>query len=1060
MPVVSLARPGLPCLAALGGALADVREGDPLVPATVLVPGPLARLHVRRALGRLGGVAAVDVVTADDLAERLADPRRAAAGTRPLPPGGWAEAVRAALTADPGPFQAVAHHPAAVTKVAAALRRLGPATSAERTALAAGSGAGRRVRHLVHLLDVVEGSLAGYHDRNGAASVACAEIAGGVDLGPVVSFCPRGVEPSELDLLVGLAAGGRLRVVVGVTGEAAADAPVRALVERLDGSSAWAPATDEGPERPRAPGGPTSQLAGEAEGTGPVPDHLVLAPDAEAEGRLVVQHVVAALEAGVPGHDICVVAFGGSTGIGRLGDLLDAAGVAWSGPVSHSLASTATGRALLGLLGLEAEGWTHSGVLATLGSAPLRRGPDRPGPLPLGRWGALARQANIVGGRDQWRERPGLLAARARRHGDETGAGELDDLAAFASSLATLLTPTPARTWAALAQWALAVLDHLLDPSELPPRGSVDGETSGWPEAEVAAHVAVRDVVVGLAELDHLVAGPSSGPGPADLLAALESGLGARPAPRRGRVGRGVLVTPDPADLVGAAPQLLLLAGVVEGAAPARRADDPLVPDEEIGRVRGAPSQAARRAADRAAVLAAVAAAGRTVAFAHRADVQSSRRPSRWFLRWAGALAARPSPPGAEELEHAVEPWLTVVPSFTATACGATAGSVQERRLAALAAGGGGTAGSALGLSSVVAGHPALARAVAASLARRSERFTAWDGLLGRRLALDEEVSASALEEWSTCPQRYLLHHVLGVAETDAPGDALDVDGRDRGSLAHEVLAAVVRRGLGRAPSQPWGDDDRAFLRDELRRRAEALRRRGRLGTGVLADLRIDELQAALLAALDHDDALRAEEGWVPAAVEETFGEEAGRPVAVGLSSGRAVRFRGRVDRLDSGGGGERVRVVDYKTGRAKLYLEAGSGGAAAARLLQLAVYEAAASTAHPGADVTSGWWLLEATARDGRSIVPNRLDREAFTAALEAIVDGIEAGAFPADPGEDGYRGPENCRYCPYDRVCRVDRVRALQRVAGDPVLVQWRALRAVGEAVADPDDRGPSRS
>ena len=1036
MPVVTLARPGQPCLAAVRDALAEVRGGDPLAPATLVVPGPLARLHVRRALGRLGGLAAVEVATLDELAERLAGPARLAAGTRPLPPGGWGEAVRVALAADPGPFRPVAHHPGSIVKVAAALRRLQPATAAERAALASRPGAGRRAQHLVGLLEAVEASIGAHHDARPAALAACAALDGGVDPGPVVAFCPRGVDPGEADLLARVAAAGRLRVVVATTGDAAADAPVRSLVERLDGPAAGAGASG-------------------AEGhAAPVPDHLVLAPDAEAEGRLVVQQVVAALEAGVAGHDIAVATFGGATSVARLGDLLDAAGVAWTGPVGHSLACTPSGRALLGLLGLDGEGWTHAGVLATLGSAPLRRGPGRGGPLPLGRWAALARQANVVAGADQWHERPVLAAARARAVGNDAVAAELDDLAGFAAGLARLLTPPAERSWTALAEWALGVLDHVLEPVG-PGEGAVPGPgASAWPPAEVAAHAAVRATVAGLAHLDTVVAGAAARPGPPELVAALEAALAAKPAPRRGRVGRGVLLTGAVGELAGATPTLLVLSGVVEGAAPARRADDPLVPDEEIGLVHASPSRAARRAAERADVLAAIGSAGRTVAFAHRADAQSARRPSRWFLGWAGALSGRGSALGADDLEHAEGPWLTVVPSFTAAACGSLAGSRQERRLAALGAEMAGGR-STLALSPIVAADPVLARAVTASAARRSDRFTPWDGLLGRRLELDEEVSATALEEWSTCPQRYLLHRVLGVAETAATGDALDVDGRERGSLAHQVLAAVVRRGVGRPPEQPWGEDDRTFLRDELRRRADRLRRSGRLGTGVLADLRIDELQAALLAALDHDDAVRAEEGWVPAAVEEAFGEEAGRPVVVGLPSGRAVRFRGRIDRVDRGSGDDRrVRVVDYKTGRGKQYLEAATGAAAAGRLLQLAVYEAAARAAEPAAEVSSGWWLLEAATRDGRSIVPNSLDAGAFRAAVAAILDGIEAGAFPADPGEDGYRGPENCRFCPYDRVCRVDRVRALQRVADDPALARWRALRAVGETVAGADD------
>lgn len=1040
VPVASPARPGRPCLLALVAALAEVRKDDPLAPAVVIVPGPLAGLHVRRALGRLGGTAAIDFVTSAQLAERLAAPIRAGAGARPLPPSGWEEAVRVALAADPGPFRAVAHHPAAVTRVAAALRRLRSATPAERAALAATSGAGRRAAHMVRLLEAVEGSTAGHHDRGTAGPVACAAVAGGVDPGPVVAFCPRGTDPDEVDLLAALATRGRLRVVAAVTGEAAADAPVSALVERLDGPGSWRSPT-EGP---------------------PVPDHLVLAPDAEAEGRLVVQQVVASIEAGMAGHDICVLAFGGAAGLGRVADLLDAAGVPWSGPAGASLATTPTGRALLALLGLEAEGWSHAGVLAALSSAPVRRGPDRPGPLPLGRWAALARRANVVGGRGQWEERPAALAARLRRSGDEATAAALDDLAAFARELAAALSPPEARSWPSLARWALAVLDQHLGPSgpsereELGPSGPSDRGApgpDGWPDAAVAAHGAVRAVVAAVADLDQLAGDPSEGPGPGDLLATLEAALMARPAPRRGRVGRGVLVATDPADLLGATPELLLLTGVVEGAVPARGADDPLVPDIELQLVNRAPSRAAGRAAERAAVLAAVAAAGRTVASCHRADAQASRRPSRWFLRWAGMLAGAQSPLGADDIEGAAGPWITVVPSFTAAACGPLAGSVQERRLSALALVPGGVDGAGLAASPLVAEHPALSRAVAASQARRSARFTAWDGLLGRRLALDVEVSASALEEWATCPQRYLLHHVLGVAATEAPGDALDIDGGDRGTLAHQVLAAVVGRGLGRPPSEPWADADRAFLVAELRRRADELRRHGRMGTGVLADLRLDELQASLLAVLDQDDAVRADEGWVPTAVEEGFGERAAQPVEVTLPSGRSVRFKGRIDRVDTDAAGQ-LRVVDYKTGRGRRYLDAAAGATAPARLLQLAVYEAAARSAHPGAAVSSGWWLVDAEGKDGRPvpIVPNHLAPAQLHAALEAITDGIEAGVFPVDPGEDGYRGPENCRFCPYDRICPTDRVRALQRVAGDPALAPWRALQAVGEV---PDGR-----
>ena len=1015
MAVTCFTLPGRDCLAALASALAEVRGGDPLAPATVLVPGPVSALHVRRTLGRLGGVAAVDVVTAIRLAERLAAPALAAAGTTPFPPGGWDEAVRVALAADPGPLRAVAHHPAAVARLAAALRRLRPATVPERAALAASGG---RARHLVRLLGAVEGATARHHDHHAVVAAACAALHAGADPGPVVAFCPSATDPGQVELLAALAPAGRLRVVVPATGDTAADEPVRRMAERLDGGGSAPPA---------AP---------------PVlPDHLVVAPDADAEARLVVQHVVEALEGGLDGHRVGVLALGGPEGLGRLADLLDAAGVPWSGPAGTSLAASVAGRVLLGLLRLDAEGWTHGGVLAALSAGPIRRDPSRPAPLAVGRLAALARRANVVRGCEQWRDRPAAAAAEARRWGDEGTAAELDDLALLAAELRALLTPPDPASWAGLAGWAVAVLDHVLDPS-----------AAGWPEAESAAHPAVRAAAAGLAGLDEVGRGGAP-PTPADLVVALEALLTATAAPRRGRVGHGVLVATDALDLLGAAPDLLLLAGVVEGAAPPRRAADPLVTDAELQLVAGAPSRAARRAALRATVTQVMASAGWCVAFTHRSDAQAVRRPSRWFLGWAGSRAGAPAPLGADDLVPDAWPWLTVVPSFAATACRPVSGSAQEHRLGALAAASAdGAEVHQLLASPLVREHAALTRALRAAAARRSGRFTEWDGLVAPGLALDAEITATALEDWATCPQRYLLGHVLRVAGTEEPGDVLDVDGRDRGSLAHVVLAAVVRRGLGRPPSQPWDDDDRAFLRSELHRRAEALRRQGRLGRGVLADLRIDELQASLLAALDLDDAIRAEEGWVPAAVEEPFGEGAGRPVTVRLPSGRAVRLRGRVDRVDVTGDG-RVRVVDYKTGRGRRYIEAAAGGAAAARLLQLSVYEAAARAADPNAEVSSAWWLLDAVERDGRPRAPqpNHLDADRFLAAVDAIARGVEGGAFPADPGEDTYLGPESCRFCTYDPVCRVDRVRALRRKAEDPALEPWRALRAVGQSVAD---------
>jgi hypothetical protein len=101
--------------------------------------------------------------------------------------------------------------------------------------------------------------------------------------------------------------------------------------------------------------------------------------------------------------------------------------------------------------------------------------------------------------------------------------------------------------------------------------------------------------------------------------------------------------------------------------------------------------------------------------------------------------------------------------------------------------------------------------------------------------------------------------------------------------------------------------------------------------------------------------------------------------------------------------------------------------------------------------EISAGWWLLEG--RDGsrsrREIVANHLTQEQFSRAVDAVADGMAAGVYPADPGEEDFRGPTNCGFCAYDRVCATDRVRLLGRIATDPALEPWARLRAIGDEV-----------
>jgi hypothetical protein len=65
----------------------------------------------------------------------------------------------------------------------------------------------------------------------------------------------------------------------------------------------------------------------------------------------------------------------------------------------------------------------------------------------------------------------------------------------------------------------------------------------------------------------------------------------------------------------------------------------------------------------------------------------------------------------------------------------------------------------------------------------------------------------------------------------------------------------------------------------------------------------------------------------------------------------------------------------------------------------------------------------------------------------VSTIVDGIDAGAFPAVPGDVTYRPGrvsfDNCVYCDFDRLCPTDRDRRWSMVQAEPAVAPVVELR-----------------
>jgi hypothetical protein len=175
----------------------------------------------------------------------------------------------------------------------------------------------------------------------------------------------------------------------------------------------------------------------------------------------------------------------------------------------------------------------------------------------------------------------------------------------------------------------------------------------------------------------------------------------------------------------------------------------------------------------------------------------------------------------------------------------------------------------------------------------------------------------------------------------------------------------------------------------------------------------------------------------------------------VPLDDGREVVFRGRIDRVDRAQAGDRLVVLDYKTGDSAGYEDRPGDVTGGGRRLQLLVYAAAARQAYGGqtggdVPVEAHYWFVGDRGQVHKRGGP--IDAVAdvrFREVLGVVADGVSGGLFPARPGrEDYFRGFEHCRWCPYDRVCPADRAEQWERVRPNPSLARYRALVEPAEA------------
>lgn len=269
------------------------------------------------------------------------------------------------------------------------------------------------------------------------------------------------------------------------------------------------------------------------------------------------------------------------------------------------------------------------------------------------------------------------------------------------------------------------------------------------------------------------------------------------------------------------------------------------------------------------------------------------------------------------------------------------------------------------------------------------------------------------------------------------------MDAATRGTIIHDILHRFFREQKERdrpIQGEPWASEDTDVL---MRMADEALaeaEERGLTGLSVYSAHEARTIKVDLRRFLEEDTLFRQRTGAVPAQFEADIPE----------TEIAGVTLKGVVDRVDVTPDGREAWVIDYKSGGTADFKEiTADDPLAGGRKLQLPVYMKAAPDAE---EVHALYWFI--TQKGGFESVeydPSPDRRDAFEGTLEAILAGVQAGSFPAVPGEDNefYGRFDNCRYCDYDRICSRRRDLEMAAKEADGAVTPWRRVKlaATGE-------------
>jgi ATP-dependent helicase/nuclease subunit B len=985
----------------------------------VVTPSAFAKVQLRRMVGARTGLCNVAFRTWNEVTTELG---RSVIGplARIPAPRTIDEALRQVLVSASSPFDSLARTPLARFQLVSLLYELWQSGPALASRLVEHGG---RALALANTLTAVEERLAehGFIDPGRLLDLAATAAIDRQALGSIVLWFPSPPRERDLAVLDHLGESGVPVITIGP--EAAAASSISSVIRCAD-------------------------------------------PDEEL--RVVARRVIEAAGDGVPLWRQAVIHPPLDRYRRIVHQQLAAAGIASSGRSPMTLAQSATGRALAGLLELAGGLWRRADVIGWLDSAPITIEPEGPR-APVNRWDDVSARAGVVEGLEQWRSRLQRFAAGggpkdpyvAHSDPEAEAARALTD---FINHLADTLEPRCVR-WSEWAAWAIGLLDLYLHP---------DDRTDIWPAAELVAAQAVREVLLELGGLDAIASSTDLGAfrhaveEELDAHSVRDDAQVARPPSEGdtdgdtdniglpGPVGSGVFVG-SPSEARGLTFAQVYVVGLADQFLPGTAPGSSLLPESDL--VGADWPTDARRADELLDDLRAVFTLADLPPMVTwpAVDPRTGRQHDR--SRWLD---------GSDGLGDTATD--EIVPSFAADITGAIATSFPvssaDRLLGELARAVSGGVPIERHPAVIEAdraqstGLPPLRESVAAAKAPLNPGFSRFEGNVGpgRARGILGELSPTRLEQYAGCPRRYLLDRELHLQVPFRPEATEQMAPRDRGTLVHEILASYVGERI--EASTPADLDRLIELADQRFSLAE---QEGRCGPPLMAKVERAKLMRELRRFFEEDTL-------EPIAVELAFGGmaitddvaddrlDAGAPVVgprvdaveLALLDGRVVRFGGSIDRVDRGPD-RSLLVSDYKTGGQSTLGELTKDPVVAGTKLQLPIYALAARSSFGWTGPVRARYWLTSWNRRFESLLCT-LDETLATRLREVvskIAEGIEAGAFPGVPGAETFRNGrptfDQCLHCDFDGLCPSDRDRrwSVVRQSGqvDPVVTLGEA-------------------